>query len=404
MTKMQQIAPAATHDGTTTVQGPYRTAATSKGVVDGSLSRQWATRPADERFTTLDALRAQVATWADESAAQTVDPRAMRVLPQDDGDLHLALPGGEPVRMTNWSFGQTAGLAGAPAKYLAKLPPKLAAANLQYGLMAREAGEMSAYVRRNGDTVLRAMTGTGYGRIRDVDVVDQIMSWTDGDARWKVPGMIDWSSHGGGTVFHDPNIDVTAENTTLYASDRDVWLFLCQDANPIEVGKLDDGTPDLMFRGVIVTNSEVGGGAFTMRTMLLRGVCFNRNLWGVENVQELRIVHRMAAPDRFLAEAVPMLGSYADGAADPVIAKVREAKALTVASDDDEAMTFLTGKVDLSRKRAAAVMERVVQEEGHPLRSLWDAVQGITAFARSIDTQDDRVAVEAKAGALMDAV
>ena len=39
------------------------------------------------------------------------------------------------------------------------------------------------------------------------------------------------------------------------ASDRDVFLFLVDDTNPIEAGRLPDGSPDLYFRGFYCWNS-----------------------------------------------------------------------------------------------------------------------------------------------------
>jgi hypothetical protein len=41
-------------------------------------------------------------------------------------------------------------------------------------------------------------------------------------------------------------------------------------------------------------------------------------------------------------------------------------------------------------------------EEGRPMETLWDAVCGITAAAKSINTQDDRVAWERAGGRLLD--
>ncbi len=65
-----------------------------------------------------------------------------------------------------------------------------------------------------------------------------------GDTRWKVPGVLDWSS-----MTHNPVVDVTKDTTTLYGSDRDAFLFLVDDANSIEAGRLSDGSPDVFFRG-----------------------------------------------------------------------------------------------------------------------------------------------------------
>jgi hypothetical protein len=60
----------------------------------------------------------------------------------------------------------------------------------------------------------------------------QIAGNGTGDTRWKVPGVLDWSS-----MTHNPFVDVTKDTTTLYASDRDVFLFLVDDTNPIEAGR-----------------------------------------------------------------------------------------------------------------------------------------------------------------------
>ena len=80
------------------------------------------------------------------------------------------------------------------------------------------------YTTEDGCTELRAVTGTHYGRIHDLELVDAVMRIAGkgtGDTRWKVPGVPDWS-----TMTCNPRVDVTAETTTLYASDRDVFLFL----------------------------------------------------------------------------------------------------------------------------------------------------------------------------------
>ena len=101
-----------------------------------------------------------------------------------------------------------------------------------------------------------------------------------GDTRWKVPGVLDWS-----TGVYNPDVEISRDTTTLYASDRDVFLFLVDDHNPIEAGKLPDGSPDLYFRGFYCWNSEVGAKTLGMASFYLRAVCQNRNLWGVEDFE-----------------------------------------------------------------------------------------------------------------------
>jgi hypothetical protein len=136
---------------------------------------------------------------------------------------------------------------GAPAAYLRQLPAPLAGINLQYGLTNHRAEQIKTLETGDGRTELRAVTGPDYGRIYDhelVSAVQRIAGNGTGDTRWKVPGVLDWS-----TGIYNPRVDVTKETTTLYASDRDVFLFLVDDLNPIEAGLLPDGSPDLYFRG-----------------------------------------------------------------------------------------------------------------------------------------------------------
>ena len=74
--------------------------------------------------------------------------------------------------------------------------------------------------------------------------------------------------------------DVSKDTTTLYASDRDVFVFLVDDLNPIEAGHLPDGSPDVFFRGLYAWNSEVGAKTLSIASFYLRAVCQNRMLWG----------------------------------------------------------------------------------------------------------------------------
>src|SRR3954467_6710824 len=88
-------------------------------------------------------------------------------------------------------------------------------------------------------------------------------------------------------MTHNPFVEITKDTTTLYASDRDVFLFLVDDTHPIEAGRLPNGDPDLYFRGFYCWNSEVGSKTLGIASFFLRAVCMNRNIWGVEGFQEI---------------------------------------------------------------------------------------------------------------------
>jgi len=303
----------------------------------------------------------------------------------------------EDLRPTHWSFSQLCQQVKAPASYLRTLSPKIAGICMQYGLATHQGETMKLFYTENGVQELRAATSPTYGRVLDADVVDAVCR-VAGDGTWKVPGVMDWSA---GT--YDPDAPVDKRSTTLYASDRDVFVFLCRDQFPIEIGKLADGSPDLLFPGFIVSNSETGAGTLVIETMYLRAVCMNRNLWGCEHHSTLRIIHRSGAPSRFAVEAKPALEQFSQQATLPVIAKVTEAKKLVVAKDEDERREFLQ-KQGFGRKVADQIVDQFVKDEGRNPNSIWDMVQGITAHARDIPHQDARIDVERKAGALMDKV
>lgn len=380
----------------------------SKGQCIGTVSNQWANRPEDQRFTSLSALRSQVALWADESNVHEVMPSSIRAMYDNERPEYLGIEiDGCEVDPSHWAFNQIAGVAGAPSSYLRNLPGPLAAVNLNYGLAVAEKKKTAAYIRTPGDggpALLRGITSTKYGRIYDRDVVDAVMKVAGdgvGDTRWKVPGTIEWGSRYG--ISYNPEVDITKDNTTLYASDRDVFLFLVDDMNPIEVGKLANGEPDLMFRGFYVWNSEVGSKTFGFASMYLRGVCQNRNLWGVENFNEIVFKHTSGAPKHFLEQASPALFEYANSSTTRLISGVKAAKQAVVAKDDEERVDFLA-RYGFTEKSSKRVIDTCLLEEGTKPESVWDFAQGVTALARREALQEARLKMEQIAGRMLDKV
>lgn len=384
--------------------GAFKVGNLSAGEVRSDLSKQWISRPADERFLSLDDLHANALARRETTFEQRADTKLVEFIapePKVIEDTHrmtVGLSDGREVAPTHWSFGQLASLAGAPAGYLRKLPSQIVADALSYGMRYNRQNEAIKLYGRDG-LDLRAATGPDYGRIFDhevVEAVQQIAGNGLGDARWKVPGVMDWR-----TMVYDPNHPVTKDTTTLYASDRDVFIFLVDDRNPISVGKLPNGDDDLMFRGFFVTNSEVGSSSLKIAAFYLRAICCNRLMWGVEGFQEVSMRHSKYAPARFIEEARPALQSFADGSSGRLIEGVEKAKAAKIADDRDEALEFLASR-GLSRKRAVEVFDSVEEHEGRPVRTVWDVAQGVTRVAQNIQHTDDRVDFERIAGKLLD--
>jgi hypothetical protein len=374
----------------------------SRGERIGRVSSEWFNRPADERYLSLSELMASVKGRAERSRTRTVESAAVRVEASRDNAerLDLVLPGLDvPVAPTHWSFAQLAALVGAPAAYLRQLPAPLAGINLQYGLTSHRAEQVKTLETDDGRVELRAVTGPDYGRIFDhelVAAVQRIAGNGTGDTRWKVPGVLDWS-----TGIYNPRVDITQDTTTLYASDRDVFLFLVDDLNPIEAGRLPDGSPDLFFRGFYCWNSEVGAKTLGMASFYLRAICQNRNLWGVEDFEEITIRHSKYAASRFAHEAAPALTRFANSSPAPFINGIKAARAQIVARTDEDRTDFLR-KRGFGKAETAKIIEAVLVEEGRAPTSVFDFVQGITAVARDKPHQDARLDLEARAKKLLD--
>ncbi|GAB5377747.1 MAG: hypothetical protein AcusKO_42090 [Acuticoccus sp.] len=374
----------------------------SRGERVGRVSSEWFSRPDDERYLSLSELYASVKGRAENCRTRMVESAAIRIeASRDDAErLALVLPDTkEPIAPTHWSFGQLASLVAAPASYLRQLPAPLAGINLQYGLSSHRAEQVKTLEFEEGRTELRAVTGPDYGRIFDhelVTAVQRIAGDGVGDTRWKVPGVLDWSSG-----IYNPRVDVTKDTTTLYASDRDVFLFLVDDRNPIEAGKLPDGSSDVYFRGFYCWNSEVGAKTLGIASFYLRAVCQNRNLWGVEDFQEISIRHSKYAASRFAHEAAPALTRFADSSAQPFIEGIRAARERIVARTDEDRSDFLR-KRGFTKADTTKIVETVLAEEGHPPASILDFVQGITAVARTKSQQDARLSLEGRAKKLLE--
>ena len=346
-------------------------------------SQQWATRPNDERFLSLEDLKTKVAQRRSESWTATTFTQDLRVQPTEGGLVVNVYDPSQgdviPLNPTHWSFGQLAQYAQAPASYLRSLPPELAAINLQYGLEfnpVRDSGLMLA--QSNGDHKLRAITSPSYGRIWDMQVVEAVEQ-VNQDGRWQIPASTDQNPR---------------RATTLYASDRDVFLFLVDPNNPVEVGS------EILFRGFYTWNSEVGSAVFGLTTFLYRTVCSNRIIWGATDVKELRIRHTGGAPERFAYEGRKYLQRYANESTQKIVEGIVKAKETDIPVRRGDTVQQWLQERGFTKAQAKAGYEAAIMEEGQA-RSIWDIVNGVSAYARTLAHTDSRVELEKKASDLM---
>ena len=124
-----------------------------------------------------------------------------------------------------------------------------------------------------------------------------------------------------------------------------------------------------------------------MASFYLRAVCQNRNLWGVEDFEEITIRHSKYAASRFAHEAAPALTRFANSSPMPFVNGIKAAREKIVARTDDDRSEFLR-KRGFSKTETAKIIETVLTEEGRKPESVFDFVQGITAVARDKTHQD----------------
>jgi hypothetical protein len=354
---------------------------------------QWASRPSDERFLDVESLYQRV--LARQQTSQVVDVALdhVQVFPSEAGNGQeieiIDRTGRNFGQLSHYSFGQLATRAHAPAGYLRTLPAMMACIPLQYSLENHETGgaegnDAKLLSRVNGHQTIAAVTSPTYGRIWDADVVRAVRDNVD-LTQWVIPAA--------SYAKEDPK-----RATTLYASDRDVFMFLVNEHAGIDA---DGGS---IKRGVYLWNSEVGSATFGIATFLYDTVCDNRIIWGQRDFREIKIRHTSGGPHRFVASAVPQLRAYATSSVAEIEGTIRAAKSHEVGTDRKSVMAWMKARGFTTPQAGRAYDAAEADPRGYNPRSVWGLVQGATDDAHSIRNTDERVDVEVKAGKLLDTV
>src|SRR4030081_3630181 len=177
-------------------------------------SRQWASRPADERYASLLDMQGYMTRRRDRSRAAVESTRALTEVPDQNDPLPRGLSlgfergplAGQLLAPTHQAFGQICSLAAtpSPASYFreSRVPADIIADALNYNLRFTREVEDIGVLATLGDednslgvpvgSELRAATGPAYGRIWGADIVDALVErFGDGIAtHWRVPGEV----------------------------------------------------------------------------------------------------------------------------------------------------------------------------------------------------------------------
>jgi hypothetical protein len=360
-------------------------------------SREWFSRPNDERYLTLELLHEAVLARSEASRSRNTYNKSLIARGEEEagGAFYLEHEELGILDPTHWSLSQLATVSHTPASWLREIAtvpagPAFAAHAVNLGLRHLAHTEaiqvMSTRESPGSDrSALRCIVGPNYGRIYDHQVVEAVLH-VNADGRWHVPAA--------SYQAREPK-----RATTLYASDRDVFIFLVDEKNPVEV--YVEGSTRRLFRGFMVWNSEVGHHKFGFLTFLYDYVCDNRMVWGARNVKELSIKHTRNAPERFLREVRPLLRDYAEASVVEIEAQLERSARKKVGGTDAEVLAFLR-EHDFTKREGEEIIRMAKAEEGGA-RSVWEIVNGGTALARSIPYADERVTMERRVSSLLKA-
>ena len=368
-------------------------------------NRQWATRPADERFENLETLYEATRAYADTAVESDVKWGELRV-ENVDGDVQLIGTQQRPAVLTNWAFGQLASRVKAPAEYLSRLPATLAAQNINFGLKQRAESEpsksASLLIHRNGSMLVRALTSEKYSRIWNWEVAQKLMQLEQlGWEPARPDGMmtLNPSAMGGPSIERVPN-------ASLYASDHDLFAFLRHDNLALDVpGATTAQRQRPLYRGVIVENSEVGASALKLTRFLYNRMCGNHIIWGASELVDFSVRHvgNIAAK---MQRWEFVLNEYAEQGASEDEAVIARAQKTIIADTKQGVLDKLFGMrtLGIPQKTLSASFDAVVPDEDGDARTVWGMVQGLTRHSQTLAFADKRNDLDRAAGRVLEKI
>jgi hypothetical protein len=382
---------------------------------------QWSTRPADQRFWTLEDAHQFCRHYADTARELELDFGTAEVVADAGGNLALAVPGLDtPATFTHWSFGQLARLSGAPADYLRKLPAELATRCIEAGLdrafQGTEDFSRVGLVHANGSTVLRSVTSDKYTRFWNHQVFERLIDLQQ--FGWRVPPARPTGQKGEQTrkATKKDCLDVRMAGlgvkpgdliapAGIYSSDHDMFAFLVNEET-----RLDDGSEGGLSRGFFVSNSEVGAGALKLTLFHYRHVCGNHIVWDASDVVDIAIRHVGDVGGRFALEAEGALSKYLSASAKEEQERIDRARTLRLGGTAEEVLDAVFKAMrkgnraympsGMSMKTLQAAMAAITDQDGDPF-TVWGFANGMTRLSQQTGFADERAFLDRAAAQVL---
>jgi len=348
--------------------------------------KEWATRPPDERYQSVQALH-------DAARMRRVSAEEHRVTTQDllldaTSDERLALRGKNGLSaLTHWSFEQLATIAGAPPKYLRTLPAGIASLAINHGLQRQPRMQHQLYADTIAPWTVRAVTSPRYARVHHDELAARVLDLMSSHPAWQLP-----------LGYKDGAFGAERVPSGAYLGDRDMFLFLV-DGNR-DLHDPTDSSQSGLFRGFILRNSDVGAAALSLDVFLFRVVCGNHIIWGFQHVAGFRRRHIGASIQEAWANSLVRARAALDADTSADRTMVNRATTTELGKTREEVVETAVRKLELSSKSASQAYDLAEQHEGNP-RSIWGFVQGLTRLSQQTPWQDGRFALDRAAGGLL---
>jgi len=367
-----------------------------------TASVQWANRPPDERFWTVEDARCEA-----DHQRRLSDERFGRGTSLQVHAEHDSIFAGE-FALNSWSFGQLCSLVGAPSSFFKTrlaAQPKVVCSTLNAVIPDR--GNYNLYLDTSYTPRLKSITSDSYKRIYNADVLSEIehyagSDWAPPPARPSSPGVETRRATESdvGLRGSDRGLSIKVGDeigpSGVYLSDEDMFVFL---VNPDNVTSPMDGEP--LYQGIIVSNSEVGKASLKIETFLFRGVCGNHIIWDVEAVQKTRLRHVGKNPDKFWRY---LEQAFTTGGPGNAIPSINKALSYQIGTKLDDIMNEVSKVSTLSKSIISKAMAASVPDLDGPSGSLWGIINGLTRVSQGEINADRRHEIDTEAGRLLSLV
>lgn len=337
-------------------------------------SRQLFTRPPDEWFASLADLSRHCVQKREQSRETVEQMSAMRPT-LNEGQLALRYNGFPLLRLTDWSFTQLCGLAGAAKDTVNRLQPRTAGQVLIELLEGRDRSGLKLQTLIEGKRVVRAITGEKYTRLWNADLVAMLQEFA--------------------TDFTPPPKGFNGA-TGLYAGEQDLFCFMIDPTGWAEI----DG--EAFAPGFFVWNSEVGRRSVGVSTFWFQAVCANHIVWDATDIVEFtrRHIGNVADALKEIRQQIEALVTKRDERRDCFATVIKKAMTTNYGTDAEDVLKRLA-----TEGFPKALAQRVIKLAWQKGKfTVWTVIDALTKISREERNAGGRVAADQKAVALLDRV